>query len=78
MKLDVILSTRFRRDYKRIKSRGYDLDLLDNVVSMLSAHKPLPQANRDHSLTGSWKGFRECHIAPDWLLIYWIREKSWN
>jgi mRNA interferase YafQ len=67
-------TTVFKKDYKRAKKRGYDMKLMDEVVTTLQKGKPLPEKNRDHSLTGNWKGYRECHIAPDWLLIYCIVE----
>ena len=76
MNLEISLSTKFRRDYKRVKSRGYDLDLLDQIVTMLAEQKPLPQVNHDHPLTGNWLGYRECHIQSDWLLIYRVREEE--
>lgn len=63
-------TSRFERDLKRIKKRGYDLSLLSAVLRRLAAGEPLPQKNRDHALTGDYAGCRECHIAPDWLLIY--------
>ena len=63
----------FRKDYKRLKKRGYDLNLLENVIQTLLEEKLLPQKYRDHSLTGNYIGFRECHILPDWLLIYAIK-----
>ncbi|MCD8100924.1 MAG: type II toxin-antitoxin system YafQ family toxin [Oscillospiraceae bacterium] len=68
--LKVILSNRFRRDLKLAAKRGRDLKLLDDVVTRLAQQEPLPEKNRDHSLTGDYIGFRECHIQPDWLLIY--------
>ena len=70
MMLNVVLSNRFKKDLKNAAKRGYDLDLLDAVVSTLASQQPLPEKNRDHSLTGDYIGFRECHILPDWLLIY--------
>lgn len=60
----------FRRDYKRMKKRGCDLSLLEEVVDTLLAEKPLEARYRDHDLYGAYTGFRECHILPDWLLIY--------
>ena len=62
----------FRRDYKRIVRRGYDVRLLENVVQLLAEEKPLPEKHRDHALSGDYVGCRECHITPDWLLIYEI------
>ena len=64
--------SKFKRDLKLAKKRGYDLDLLEDVVKILANNKPLPAKYCDYSLTGNYKGFRECHILPDWLLIYRI------
>ena len=64
------LSSPFKKDLKRITKRNYDRDLLDAVVDLLRDDHPLPAARRDHPLKGEWKGWRECHIEPDWLLIY--------
>ena len=68
--LNIVLSNRFKKDLKTAAKRGYDLDLLDAVVNTLASRQPLPEKNRDHALTGDYTGFRECHISPDWLLIY--------
>jgi mRNA interferase YafQ len=65
-------STRFRRDLRRMKRRGKDLEKVKGVVRLLVAEKPLPERHRDHLLVGDWSGYRECHIEPDWLLIYKI------
>ena len=54
--------------------RRRDIGLLDDIVRRLAAGEPLPESNRDHALTGDWLGHRECHVAPDWLLIYRIEE----
>lgn len=64
----------FRKDYKRVKKRGYDISLLEDVIQMLLKEMPLAERHRDHSLTGNYTGFRECHVLPDWLLIYAIRQ----
>ena len=64
----------FDRQYKKIKKRGYDLDAMAKVVDMLLQGKALPESYRDHALSGNWKGYRECHIQPDWLLIYQVIE----
>ena len=64
----------FRRDYKRCKKRGLDVKLLETVIDKLLAGEKLPLKNRDHALTGRYIGFRECHIEPDWLLLYQIRD----
>lgn len=65
-------TTKFQKDLKRVKKRGYDLNLLSDVIKKLAAGETLPEKNRDHSLTGDYSHCRECHIAPDWLLIYEI------
>ena len=67
-----IASTQFRRDVKRIGKRGYDTEKLKKVIDLLVASQPLPVRCRDHALGGNWAQHRECHIAPDWLLIYRI------
>ena len=68
--LDVVLSNRFKKDLKLAAKRGLDLAELETIVNRLAAQQPLPDKNRDHSLTGDYIGFRECHIRPDWLLVY--------
>jgi mRNA interferase YafQ len=70
------MSVKFRRELKTARKRGYDIDKLDAVVELLSKGVTLPIKNRDHALTGDYKGFRECHIAPDWLLIYRIEQDA--
>ena len=69
-------TAKFQKDIKRIKKRGYDISLLTDVLKKLSAGEPLPAKNKDHSLSGNFEGCRECHIAPDWLLIYKISQNS--
>ena len=63
-------STKFRRDLKRVIKRGYDLERLEAVIDLLRTDKPLLPRHHDHALKGDWLGSRDCHIAPDWLLIY--------
>jgi len=63
---------RFDRDYALMVKRGKQIEKLDAVMMILINGEPLPPHNRDHSLTGNFKGFRDCHIEPDWLLIYKI------
>lgn len=63
-------SKRFRRDLKRIIKRGYQRARLEAVVTLLRQTQRLPQRYRDHGLSGEWHGSRECHVGPDWLLIY--------
>jgi mRNA interferase YafQ len=68
--LAVRQATAFRRDARRLGRRGADLTKLENVVALLAAKKPLEPRRRDHPLSGGWKGFRDCHVEPDWVLIY--------
>lgn len=62
---------KFRKDYKRCKKRGLDMNLLKIVIDTLLSDNPLDEKYRDHPLVGQYAGFRECHILPDWLLIYY-------
>lgn len=66
----------FKKDYKRIVKRGYDMRLLEKVIDLLANQKPLPEKNRDHQLSGDYTGCRECHITPDWLLIYEVADEE--
>lgn len=68
--LALATTAQFRKDYKRAKKRGLDLSLLQAVLDELCAERPLPERCRDHALTGNYVGFRECHVQPDWLLVY--------
>lgn len=68
----VKFTTAYKKSYKLMRKRGLDLSLLDNVVDKLRQGMPLEEKYRDHALTGNFVGFRECHIKPDWLLIYLI------
>jgi len=65
-------TTKFQKDLKRAEKRGYKIDLLTAVIKKLAAGEPLDVSNNDHPLKGQYKGCRECHITPDWLLIYEI------
>jgi mRNA interferase YafQ len=65
-------TNQFKKDIKRALKRGKDLSKLKAVVDLLLADKPLPPKNRDHPLGGNWAGHRDCHIEPDWILIYKI------
>jgi mRNA interferase YafQ len=76
MPLVIRRSTRFRRDIKRLLRQGVDLSKLEKIITTLVAQEPLDEQYRDHALVGNWKGFRECHIQPDWLLIYRIDGKE--
>ena len=67
-------STQFKRDLKKAIKQGKSLDVLEEVVTTLQHKKVLAGKYRDHNLGGNWKGYRECHLEPDWLLIYKINE----
>lgn len=71
---ETVPTTQFRRDAKRVKKRGRDLDELQELVRHLAAGETLKPKHRDHKLTGPYQGFRECHIRPDWLLLYRLTE----
>ncbi len=62
--------TQFRKDIKLLQKRGKDLQKLKDLLALLLSENPLPARNRDHPLTGNWSGWRDCHLEPDWLLIY--------
>lgn len=62
----------FKKDYKRIVKRGYDTRKIEEIIALLAKQKRIPAKHKDHALGGDYAGFRECHIAPDWLLIYII------
>ena len=68
--LNVEWTNVFKRDYKRAMKRNLDISLLDDIIGKLSRRETLPPKNQDHPLHNNWAGFRECHILPNWLLIY--------
>lgn len=72
MNYTVKFTTAYKKSYKKMKKRGLDLSLLDYLVDELRQGHPLDEKYRDHALSGKYQGFRECHIKPDWLLIYLI------
>lgn len=74
MKRDIVWTSQFKRDYKLAMKRHLNIDLLDDIIRMLSCGEALPEKNKDHPLSGNWTGHRECHILPDWLLVYRIDE----
>lgn len=69
-KYKIQASVRFQKDVKLAQKRGFKLDKLTEVIKQLADGNPLPPKNKDHALTGNWHRYRECHIEPDWLLIY--------
>ncbi len=70
MEYTIERTSRFKREYKVIKKRGYDISLLKAIIEKLAKGEPLPMQNKDHLLHSNWNGYRECHILNDWLLIY--------
>ena len=70
MHYELILTGKFKKSLKLAKKRGLNLKLLDTVITMLQNNIPLEEKYHDHELKGKYQGFRECHIQPDWLLIY--------
>ena len=68
--LNVRYSTKFKKDFKICVKRGYKMLLLQQAIDTLRIPTPLPAKNKDHNLSGNYSGYRECHIEPDWLLIY--------
>ena len=67
---EVKKTNQFKKDYRLAKRRGQNLTLLQEIILKLANGQTLPDKNYDHTLTGEWKGYRECHVTPDWLLVY--------
>lgn len=76
MMLRLETTSQFRKGYKRARKRGYDMNLLEAVLEKLQKQETLDKKYYDHALSGDYKGFRECHIQPDWLLIYAIHQEE--
>lgn len=72
MALRLVPTSQFTKDYKKAKRRGLDMGELQAVLDKLCAEIPLEERHHDHALAGKYRGFRECHIRPDWLLVYAI------
>ncbi len=72
MKYAITQTSQYKRDLKRTVRRGYDLALIKAVVTQLASGQQLSAKHRDHALSGQYTGFRECHVTPDWLLVYLI------
>ena len=70
MKYEILYTTKFKKDLKLVQKQGKNLDKLFTVIEWLSNDEKLDTKYRDHDLSGNYEGFRECHIEPDWLLIY--------
>ena len=75
MSYQLILTNKFKKGLKSAKRRGLDITLLETLVEKLLHRIPLDEKNKDHELKGKFKGFRECHIQPDWLLIYLVEDE---
>jgi len=69
-KREVRRSAQFRKDVRLAHKQGKDISLLDELIVRLANDEPLSEKHRDHALSGNWKGHRECHVSPDWLLVY--------
>ena len=74
--MKVIQPTSFKKDIKKQQKRGKSLDKLKALIELLVSGSNLPVSYRDHSLSGNWAGWRDCHIEPDWILIYKLTEDS--
>ena len=70
--LELELATQFKRDLKKIGKQQKNKELMNSLIEQLQLEQPLHAKHKDHNLTGNWQGYRECHITPDWLLIYKI------
>lgn len=76
MKYEIIPSNQFRKDIKTAQKRGYDISQLRDIIAKLSNGERLDTKHRDHLLSGNYGNFRECHIQPDWLLVYQIQDNE--
>lgn len=74
--LKIIFTSKMKKDLKLANKRGYKLEKLTDVLNILVQQKALPEKYKDHLLGGDYYGYRECHIEPDWLLVYKIDDKE--
>ncbi len=74
--LEPVLTTRFRKDVKRQKKRGKEREKLEALIGHICEHGDAPKGTRPHNLVGDWNGYRECHIEPDWLLIFTVEAET--
>jgi len=74
--LNIVWTGQFKKDYRRSKKQHKDMTALCSILDRLLEGEPLSPRHRDHSLSGEWKNHRECHITPDWLLIYRVEGKD--
>jgi mRNA interferase YafQ len=73
---EIIRTIQFKRDVKRAEKRGKDMTKLRDLILLLAGETPLPVRYKDHPLSGEWKHHRDCHIEPDWLLLYKIDDRD--
>lgn len=71
-----VTQSAFERDVNRLRKRGKNMSRLFEVIEILCQRRPLESRHRDHALTGDWKGYRDCHIEPDWVLIYRVDDTA--
>lgn len=74
-KYTVKFTAQFKKDFKLTMKRGSKIELLEEVITILAMGEALPEKHKDHALTGNWVGHRECHVLPDWLLIYRVEDE---
>lgn len=72
----VFQTSQFKKDIKRVIKRGKDIEKLKHVIRLITKDQPLEERHRDHALGGNWAGSRDCHIEPDWILIYRTEDQS--
>lgn len=71
---DIAWTSQFKKDYRLAEKRRLNIELLNDIIRKLASGEQLPEQHKDHSLTGRWIGHRECHILPDWLLLYRVED----
>jgi mRNA interferase YafQ len=76
MAFALLTTTAFEKDLRRVEKQGKDLDKLEEIVDRLQAQQPLPPRCRSHALRGAWAGHRDCHVQPDWVLLYRVTETA--
>lgn len=72
----LLYSTQFKKDFKKVQNQGKEVALLQTVIEKLLNKEPLDTKYRDHKLVGKWINHRDCHIKPDWILIYRLTEDA--
>ena len=74
--MNLIYTTQFKKDFKRVSNQGKEISKLELVIDTLLSNKKLESKYRDHQLIGKWKNHRDCHIEPDWILIYRLTDDA--